>query len=129
MPALSPCVRSARWMKNMLALQQRAKKCDFSESCRGPGDFDEEFVEQYHQKGKTTDARFETPDMEKKILCVMKHEAISSDKDVMKNMLGVAEVRLQEQKRVKTERRDKHDKGKIVITKENALADKKNDTP
>jgi alpha-amylase/alpha-mannosidase (GH57 family) len=129
-------------MKNIFALRQRATKCDFSESYGSPGDFDGEFVEQYHQKGKTTDARFETPYMEKKILCVMKHEAISSNKDIMTNMLDVntnsklnlkkipaAEVRLQEQKRVKTERRDKHIKGKIVITKENALADKKNVTP
>jgi hypothetical protein len=85
--------------------------CDFSESCGGLGDFDEEFVEQYHQKGKTSDARFKTPYMENKSLCVLKHEAISSDKDVMTNMLDVntnskrnlkkrpaTEARLQEQK-------------------------------
>jgi hypothetical protein len=39
-----------------------------------------------------------------------------------------AEVRLQEQKRVKTERRDKHVKGEFVIKKENALADKEDVT-
>jgi hypothetical protein len=85
--------------------------CDFSESCGDLGDFDEEFVEQYHQKGKTSDARFKTPGMEKKSLCVLKHEAISSEKEVMTKMLDVntnskrnlkkrpaAEVRLQEQK-------------------------------
>jgi hypothetical protein len=32
--------------------------CDFSESCGGIGDFDAEFVEQYHQKEKTADAMF-----------------------------------------------------------------------
>jgi hypothetical protein len=98
--------------------------CDFSEICGGLGDFDEEFVEQYHQKGKTADARYKTPYMEKKSFCVLKHEAISSDKDVTTNMIDVntnskhnlkkrpaAEVRLQEQNRVKMERRDKHIKG------------------
>jgi hypothetical protein len=79
--------------------------------------------------------------MEKKSFCVLKHEEISSDKDVMTNMLDVntnskrnlkkrpaAEVRLQEQERVKTERRNKHVKGKFVIKKENALADKEDVT-
>jgi hypothetical protein len=63
--------------------------CDFSEGCGGIGDFDEEFVEQYHQKGKTADARFKTPDMEKNSLCVLKHESISSDKEVMTQMIDV----------------------------------------
>jgi hypothetical protein len=116
--------------------------CDFSESCGGLGDFDKEFVEQYHQKGKTADAMFKTPDMKKKSFCVLKHEAISSKKDAMTKMLDVntnskrnlnkrpaAEVRLQERKRVEMERRDKHGKGEFVITKENALADKENVTP
>jgi hypothetical protein len=116
--------------------------CDFSESCGGREDFDEEFVEQYHQKGKTADTRFKTPDMEKKSFCVLKHEEISSDKEVMAKMFDVntnskrnlkklpsVEVRLQEQKRVKTECRDKHVKDKFVITKEDALADKENVTP
>jgi hypothetical protein len=120
----------------------KAHICDFSESCGGLGDFDEEFVEQYHQKGKAEDARFNTPYMEKKSFCVLKHEAISSDKDIMINMLSVntnskrnlkkrpaAEIRLQEQKRVKTQHRNKHVKVEFLITKENALADKENVTP
>jgi hypothetical protein len=80
--------------------------------------------------------------MEKKSFCVPKHEANSSHKDVRKKMIDVntnskrnlkkhptAEVRLQEQKRVKTERCDKHVKGEFVITKENALSDKEIVTP
>jgi hypothetical protein len=88
--------------------------CDFCDSLGGLGDFDDEFVEQYHQKGKTAYARFKTTYMEKKRLCVLKHESIASDKEVMTNMLDVntnskrnvkkhrtAEVRLEEQKRLK----------------------------
>jgi hypothetical protein len=75
--------------------------------------------------------------MEKKSLCFLKHDAIASDKDIISKMLDVntnskhnlkkrpaAEVRLEEQNRVKTERREKHVKGEFVITKENVLADK-----
>jgi hypothetical protein len=63
--------------------------CDFSEICGGLGDFEEAFFAQYNKKWKTLDARFKTPDMEKKRFCVLNHEEIASDKDVMKTILDV----------------------------------------